>query len=75
MQAVAVNGNHNHATQVTGTTNAYLAAREWDLCAGPRVLAGEMRGGKAVCIIGETVRKRTVRRPESRSARASASTR
>src|ERR1700755_106687 len=31
VQGVAVNGNHNHATQINGTTNAYLRSRKWEL--------------------------------------------
>jgi putative ABC transport system permease protein len=54
---VAVNGNHNHSTQINGTTNAYLASRDWDLSQGRDFSAAEILGGKSVCIVGQTVRK------------------
>ena len=55
--AVAVAGNRNHATQVTGTTNAFFVAREWDIAVGRDFSLAEDRAGKAVCILGETVRQ------------------
>jgi putative ABC transport system permease protein len=54
---VAVNGNHNHATQINGTTNAYLKSRDWDLSEGRDFAPAEILGGKSVCIVGQTVRK------------------
>jgi len=56
-QVIAVNGNNNHSTEVTGTTNAAFIARSWDLEEGRQFTLGELRSGKAVCVIGETVRK------------------
>ena len=53
----AIFGNTNWATTVTGSTNAFLDARDWNLSAGRRFSAGELRAGKAVCIIGHTVKK------------------
>jgi putative ABC transport system permease protein len=57
VQGVAVNGNHNHATQINGTTNAYLISRDWDLSQGRDFSPAEILGGKSVCIVGQTVRK------------------
>ncbi|HWA91475.1 MAG TPA: ABC transporter permease [Rhizomicrobium sp.] len=57
VQGVAVNGNRNHATQINGTTNAYLASRSWDLSDGRMFSPAEILGGKSVCIVGQTVRK------------------
>jgi len=57
VQGVAVNGNHNHATQINGTTNAYLVSRDWDLSQGRDFSPAEILGGKSVCIVGQTVRK------------------
>ena len=54
---VAVNGNKNATTSVMGTTNAYFAAREWELAKGHKFTVTELRAGKAVCILGETVRQ------------------
>lgn len=53
--AVAIYGAENWSTTVTGTTNAYLAARNWSLAAGRDFTAGELRAGKAVCILGATL--------------------
>ncbi len=55
--AVAIYGAENWSTTVTGTTNAYLAARSWSLEAGRRFTPGELRAGKAVCILGATLRR------------------
>jgi putative ABC transport system permease protein len=55
--AIAVNGSKNHSTQVTGSTNAVFVARDWHVIEGRQFTLGEMRSGKAVCVIGETVRK------------------
>ena len=54
--AVAVAGNRNRTTQVTGTTNDFLTAREWPLLVGRKFNLAETRSGKSVCILGETVR-------------------
>jgi putative ABC transport system permease protein len=56
VQGVAVNGNRNHATQIDGTTNAYMRTRSWDLSDGREFSAAEILGGKSVCIVGQTVR-------------------
>jgi putative ABC transport system permease protein len=57
VQAVAVNGNRNHATQINGTTNAYLKSRKWDLSEGRDFSPAEILGGKSVCLVGQTVRR------------------
>src|ERR1700722_11234275 len=53
-QGVLVTGNHNHNSQVNGTTNAYMDSRDWGLVAGREFSPAEILGGKSVCIIGET---------------------
>jgi putative ABC transport system permease protein len=55
-QETVVNANRNRATQITGSTDAYFAAREWPLVAGRPFSLAEIRAGKAACILGETVR-------------------
>ncbi|WP_446810121.1 ABC transporter permease [Methylomonas sp. 2BW1-5-20] len=52
-----VAGNNNWSTTVNGTTNGYLVAGSWKLAAGREFLDDEERSGKAVCIIGATVKK------------------
>jgi len=53
----AIYGNENWSTTATGSTNAYLQVRDWPLASGRRFTDGEVRAGKAVCILGTTVRK------------------
>jgi putative ABC transport system permease protein len=52
-----VAGNNNWSTSVSGTTNAYLKAGNWKIASGREFLDDEERAGKAVCIIGATVRR------------------
>jgi putative ABC transport system permease protein len=54
--AVAVAGNRNRTTQVTGTTNDFFTAREWRIATGRTFSLAEDRSGKSVCVLGETVR-------------------
>jgi putative ABC transport system permease protein len=53
----AIYGNQNWATTVAGTTAEYLTTRNWVLAAGRAFTGGEVRSGKAVCILGATVKK------------------
>jgi len=53
----AIYGNQNWSTTVTGSTNAYLKVRNWTLDRGREFTEREVRSGKAVCILGNTVRK------------------
>ena len=53
----AIYGNQNWSTSITGTTSAFLDVRDWTLDSGRRFIEGELRAGKAVCILGSTVRK------------------
>jgi putative ABC transport system permease protein len=54
--ATAVYGNANRTTGVVGATTGYLEARAWSLVAGRYFSPAEIRAGKTVCLIGETVR-------------------
>jgi len=53
----AIFGNKNWSTAATGSTNSYLQVRDWPLENGRQFTSGELRAGKAVCILGATVRK------------------
>jgi putative ABC transport system permease protein len=53
----AIYGNQNWSTTVTGGSNAYLHVRNWALERGRQFTGGELRGGKAVCMLGGTVRE------------------
>ena len=54
--ATAVYQANNWSTLVTGTSNDYFAAGNWEIAAGRDFTEIEARAGKAVCVIGETVR-------------------
>ena len=47
----------NWATSVTGASPAYFAIGNWKLAAGRIFNDAEEKAGKAVCVIGETVRR------------------
>ncbi|GAB3551417.1 ABC transporter permease [Noviherbaspirillum agri] len=53
----AVRMAKNWSTGVTGTTADYFEISRWRLASGRVFNAAEERAGKAVCVIGETVRR------------------
>lgn len=53
-QLVAVYGNENYQTSVTGTTSGYLTVADWALSVG-RSFTDSDETGRAVCILGQTV--------------------
>ena len=53
----AVYQSRNWSTSVTGTNNDYFRAGNWELAAGRTFTETEERAGRAVCVIGETVRE------------------
>jgi putative ABC transport system permease protein len=55
--ATVVFGNENWNTRITGTTNQYFTAGNWTMNSGRVFTEGELRAGKAVCVLGETVRR------------------
>jgi putative ABC transport system permease protein len=55
--AQAIYGNLNWSTTITGSTNAYLEVQDWELESGRPFLESEIRAGKPVCILGDSVRK------------------
>ena len=55
-QMLAIYGNENWSTNVTGTDNSYFQVRNITLAAGRMFTESEQRAGSAVCVIGETVR-------------------
>ncbi|HNQ86450.1 MAG TPA: ABC transporter permease [Deltaproteobacteria bacterium] len=55
--AQAIYGNENWSTVVYGTTDEYLQVRDWLLEGGRSFTPSELHSGKAVCIIGATVKK------------------
>ncbi len=53
----AIFGSQNWSTSVTGTDNNYLLTRDWPMAGGRTFTSGEIKSGKAVCLIGATVQK------------------
>ncbi len=47
----------NWSTSITGATDAYFTAGNWRLADGRIFTETEQRAGKAVCVIGATIRK------------------
>ncbi len=54
---LAVAGNRNWQTLAQGSDNAFFRTRNWGVKQGREFTPNELRGGKAVCILGETVRR------------------
>ena len=57
MGLVAIYGNRNWSTTVTGTNNQYFPVGNWTLAKGREFSTSELRAGAAVCILGDSVRK------------------
>lgn len=55
--ATVISGSASRTVSVIGTENAYFVTQDWDLQSGRLFLDGEIRSGRAVCIIGTTVRQ------------------
>ncbi|OGP89018.1 MAG: multidrug ABC transporter substrate-binding protein [Deltaproteobacteria bacterium RBG_16_48_10] len=54
----AIFGNQNWSTQVTGSDNQYFKVTNRSIGTGRPFSESELRAGAAVCIVGETVRKK-----------------
>jgi len=54
----AVFGNENWSTSVTGSDNEFFRVTNRSIKTGRQFSDSELRGGAAVCIVGETVRKK-----------------
>uniref|UniRef100_UPI0040578FBB ABC transporter permease n=1 Tax=Candidatus Electronema sp. TaxID=2698783 RepID=UPI0040578FBB len=55
--ATAVVGNRNWSTSITGSSNEFFTVRNWVIAGGRIFEPLELSAGKAVCLIGQTVRK------------------
>lgn len=53
----AVLGNVNWSTSVIGVDNRYFRVRNWAIERGRQFMDNELRGGKAVCLLGATVHR------------------
>jgi putative ABC transport system permease protein len=54
---IAIFGNEHWSTTITGTDNRFFTVREWSIAIGRLFTESELRAGKAVCILGATVRR------------------
>ena len=52
-----VYGNQNTSAEVVGSTNGYIKAQDWEIADGRSFTEGEAGSGKAVCILGSTIRE------------------
>ncbi|CAN5371717.1 ABC transporter permease [soil metagenome] len=59
--ATAIYNGANWSTTINGTTDAYFDVQPWPLVAGRTFMPAEEQAGKAVCIIGNTVRQNLFR--------------
>jgi putative ABC transport system permease protein len=57
LSVLAIYGNENWTTSVTGSDNAFFKARQWSIEAGRQFIDSDLRAGKPVCILGNTVCK------------------
>ncbi len=55
-RAQVVFGNTNWPTAMNGTDNGYLRVRDWAITEGREFTEAELRAGRAVCLLGITVR-------------------
>jgi putative ABC transport system permease protein len=53
----AVYGNKNYSTSIDGSDNEYFTVKDWVFESGRMFAPAELQGGKAVCVIGDTIRK------------------
>jgi len=56
MMVTSVYGTESRNVTVSGTDNDFFVTQDWHLAEGRKFLEGEIRSGRAVCIVGETVR-------------------
>jgi putative ABC transport system permease protein len=63
--ATAIYNGANWSTTINGTTNDYFRVQPWPLTSGRTSLPAEEQAGKAVCIIGNTVRQNLFRGGEA----------
>jgi putative ABC transport system permease protein len=67
--ATAIYEGANWTTQINGTTSAFLTVQPWPLTGGRYWSAAEEEAGKAVCLIGNTVRQNLFRGTEATGKR------
>ncbi|UZK69144.1 ABC transporter permease [Sphingomonas sp. S1-29] len=63
--ATAIYNGANWSTTINGTTNAFFEVQPWNLTGGRTFLPAEEAAGRAVCIIGNTVRQNLFRETDA----------
>ena len=53
-----VYGSESRTLGAVGTDNSYFVTQDWGLTAGRQFLDGELRSGRGVCVVGETLREK-----------------
>ncbi|MYZ49456.1 ABC transporter permease [Propylenella binzhouense] len=54
--ATVIYGGESRQTTITGSDAGLIVAQDWEIAAGRAFLDSEVRAGRAVCLLGETVR-------------------
>jgi putative ABC transport system permease protein len=67
--ATAIYEGANWSTSINGTTSAFLTVQPWPLVSGRYWTSAEQEAGKAVCLIGNTVRQNLFRGSDPIGAR------
>jgi putative ABC transport system permease protein len=55
--STVIYGAKNWSTSIVGTTNEYFVTSNWTFAEGRSFSDAELRSGKAVCVIGDTIRR------------------
>jgi ABC-type antimicrobial peptide transport system permease subunit len=55
MTVTVVQASESRNVRIVGTDNAYFITQDWTLTEGRQFLDGELRSGRAACVIGVTV--------------------
>ncbi len=56
--STVIAGTENRSVSIAGTDNDYFITQDWPLAQGRIFTDGEIRGGVAACVVGETVRQK-----------------
>jgi len=62
--ATVIYGTDSRNIAITGTDNDYFVTQDWEIQTGRLFLEGEIRGGRAACVIGTTVRDKLLGRDD-----------
>ncbi len=57
MTVTVVQGSESRSVRIVGSDNAYFITQDWNLTEGRQFLEGELRSGRAACVIGTTAQE------------------